>query len=182
MYFLPLFFYFFFWGGVLILISTVPLQGPFGWAEAGEPTAVRETLCSLQNLQLDQTHTQHTGLKPFQYTPGLLTVTHPWEVAVGRESSTIVPVSRVGGAKRQSPGRAAGCTAPCRAACPGRHSCSRSASGHWASDTPRGESSVPRRRFGCTESGKGRFLIPICCKDRWKENEVPLSLTSPQTP
>lgn len=45
----------FFWGGegggVLILISTVPLQGPFGWAEAGEPTAVRETLRWLQNLR-----------------------------------------------------------------------------------------------------------------------------------
>lgn len=95
-------------------------------------------------------HTQHAGLKLVQHTPCLLTVTRPRE----GEISTIVPVSRVGGAKRQSPGRAAGCTAPRRAACPGRHSCSRLASGHWASGRPRAASAVRRHRFECTESRK----------------------------
>lgn len=51
-FFVCIFSLFFLGGGVLILISTMPLQGPSGWAEAGEPTAARETLCSLQNLQL----------------------------------------------------------------------------------------------------------------------------------
>lgn len=32
--------FFFFLGGVF-LISTVPLQSPSGWAEAGEPTVVK---------------------------------------------------------------------------------------------------------------------------------------------
>lgn len=43
----------------------------------------------------------------------------------GKQVRTIIPASMVGGARRQSRGRAAGCTAPCRAACPGCHSCSR---------------------------------------------------------
>lgn len=37
-------------GGSMILISTVPLQGPSGWAEGpAQPTVVQETLRSLQN-------------------------------------------------------------------------------------------------------------------------------------
>lgn len=35
---------------LLILISTMPLRGPSGWAEAGKPTAVRETQRSLLNV------------------------------------------------------------------------------------------------------------------------------------
>lgn len=108
-------------GGVF-LISTVPLQGPSGWAEAGEPTVVKAPLGASESPRFQAKCTLSTPvLKLVQHTPRLLTVTRPR----GREISTIVPVSRVGGAKRQSPGRAAGCTAPRRAACPGRRSCSR---------------------------------------------------------
>jgi len=72
----------------------------------------------------------------------------------GKRVSTIVPASMVGGARRQSPGRAAGCIAPCRAACPGCRSCSRLASGRWAADKPPGGSFFHRHTSVCTEGSK----------------------------
>lgn len=97
---------------------------------------------------------------PTQYilahTRCLLTVTCPqWGRGWTRDKlGAIIPASMVDVARRRSLGRAAGCTAPCRAACPGCRSCSRWASDHWASDTPPGEFSFLRRTSGCTEVSK----------------------------
>ena len=148
----------------LIIISTTPLQGPSGWAGASEPMAALGTHVSLQShLQFyrQRNHTRYAGR--FQHTQCLLTVTH---TSVGRVSgkgepvSTIIPASMVGGARRRSLGRAAGCIAPCQSACPGCHSCSCWAADHWAFDTRPDESSFLHRSSGCTEvREKKSFLI-----------------------
>lgn len=66
-------------GGVF-LISTVPLQGPSGWAEAGEPTVVKALLGASQSPRFQAKCTLSTPvLKLVQHTPRLLTVTRPRE-------------------------------------------------------------------------------------------------------
>lgn len=89
-------------------------------------------------------------------------------VGRGEWVNTIVPASRGGGARRRSLGRAAGCTAPCRAVCPVRRSCSRWAAGRWVAGRPPGGSSCHRRTSGCTGGWAGEkvtwvvFAFEIC--------------------
>lgn len=66
-------------GGVF-LISTVPLQGPSGWAEAGEPTVVKALLGASESPRFQAKCTLSTPvLKLVRHTPRLLTVTRPRE-------------------------------------------------------------------------------------------------------
>lgn len=137
---------------LLILISTMPLQGPPGWAEAGRPTVVWElsahfTMSYRFRLKAHRSEVITTHTKSTHND-----VSSVRKIGVGGKGvSTIVPASMVGGARRQSLGRAADCIAPCQAACPGHRSCSRSTSGRWAFDKPLGESSFLHRKTGCTE-------------------------------
>lgn len=139
-----------------IVMCTMPLQGPSGWAAADEPTLVLDTQHFCYNpLQFEATHTLTTQLWSHDYSQlhalseGLL---EKWV-------STIVPASMVDGARKQSLGMAAGCIALCRVACPGYHSCSRSFSDHSVFDKPPGESFSLHHRFGCTENGKQKITF-----------------------
>lgn len=140
-----------------ILISTMRLQALGGLEPASQQLRyIPSAHCSTSDSFRLKTHSVHTSEVILAHTMS----THSDAPSVrkisvgGKRVSTIVPASRVGGARRRSLGRAAGCTAPCRGACPGCHSCSRWASGRWASDKPPGESSVLHRRSECTEVSK----------------------------